>query len=99
MKSAFFVYRFARLQKLQMSVAGRNLYIRFQSRSGDAMGMNMISKVSMDRLTELAGVIVPGEGSRLTLYYMPSSCTFEFCTIYIHSLFKELSDWKIFIER
>ncbi|XP_036164402.1 3-hydroxy-3-methylglutaryl-Coenzyme A reductase isoform X2 [Myotis myotis] len=37
--------RFARLQKLHMSVAGRNLYIRFQSRSGDAMGMNMISKV------------------------------------------------------
>ncbi|KAK1345181.1 hypothetical protein QTO34_013891 [Cnephaeus nilssonii] len=36
---------FARLQKLHMSVAGRNLYIRFQSRSGDAMGMNMISKV------------------------------------------------------
>ena len=33
-----------------MSVAGRNLYIRFQSRSGDAMGMNMISKVSMDGL-------------------------------------------------
>lgn len=33
-----------------MSVAGRNLYIRFQSRSGDAMGMNMISKVSTDGL-------------------------------------------------
>ena len=28
-----------------MSVAGRNLYIRFQSQTGDAMGMNMISKV------------------------------------------------------
>ncbi|XP_045427559.1 3-hydroxy-3-methylglutaryl-Coenzyme A reductase isoform X3 [Pipistrellus kuhlii] len=46
MKEAFdSTSRFARLQKLHMSVAGRNLYIRFQSRSGDAMGMNMISKV------------------------------------------------------
>lgn len=35
-----------------MGVAGRNLYIRFQSKSGDAMGMNMISKVSMDRLEQ-----------------------------------------------
>lgn len=35
-----------------MSVAGRNLYIRFQSKSGDAMGMNMISKVSMGRLEQ-----------------------------------------------
>ncbi|CDQ80984.1 unnamed protein product [Oncorhynchus mykiss] len=37
--------RFARLQKLMIGLAGRNLYIRFQSRTGDAMGMNMISKV------------------------------------------------------
>lgn len=45
--------RFARLQKLQMSVAGRNLYIRFQSRSGDAMGMNMISKGTEKALLKL----------------------------------------------
>nr|XP_033785187.1 3-hydroxy-3-methylglutaryl-Coenzyme A reductase [Geotrypetes seraphini]XP_033785188.1 3-hydroxy-3-methylglutaryl-Coenzyme A reductase [Geotrypetes seraphini]XP_033785189.1 3-hydroxy-3-methylglutaryl-Coenzyme A reductase [Geotrypetes seraphini] len=36
--------RFARLGRLQVSLAGRNLYIRFQSQTGDAMGMNMISK-------------------------------------------------------
>ncbi|XP_070541692.1 3-hydroxy-3-methylglutaryl-coenzyme A reductase-like isoform X2 [Ptychodera flava] len=36
--------RFARLQKLQMAVAGRLLFIRFQSVTGDAMGMNMVSK-------------------------------------------------------
>ncbi|KAL6469642.1 hypothetical protein MHYP_G00207610 [Metynnis hypsauchen] len=37
--------RFARLDRLQISLAGRNLYIRFQSQTGDAMGMNMLSKV------------------------------------------------------
>ncbi|XP_051976151.1 3-hydroxy-3-methylglutaryl-coenzyme A reductase-like isoform X1 [Xyrauchen texanus] len=36
--------RFARLDKLLIGLASRNLYIRFQSRTGDAMGMNMISK-------------------------------------------------------
>uniref|UniRef100_A0A8C8WH59 3-hydroxy-3-methylglutaryl-coenzyme A reductase n=1 Tax=Panthera leo TaxID=9689 RepID=A0A8C8WH59_PANLE len=45
--------RFARLQKLHMSMAGRNLYIRFQSRSGDAMGMNMISKGTEKALSKL----------------------------------------------
>lgn len=37
--------RFARLEKLLTSIAGRNLYIRLQAQTGDAMGMNMISKV------------------------------------------------------
>ncbi|XP_011851918.1 PREDICTED: 3-hydroxy-3-methylglutaryl-Coenzyme A reductase isoform X3 [Mandrillus leucophaeus] len=45
--------RFARLQKLHTSIAGRNLYIRFQSRSGDAMGMNMISKGTEKALSKL----------------------------------------------
>ncbi|XP_054613714.1 3-hydroxy-3-methylglutaryl-coenzyme A reductase-like isoform X1 [Dunckerocampus dactyliophorus] len=36
--------RFARLEKLLVGLAGRNLYIRFESRTGDAMGMNMLSK-------------------------------------------------------
>nr|KAF6366305.1 3-hydroxy-3-methylglutaryl-CoA reductase [Pipistrellus kuhlii] len=54
MKEAFdSTSRFARLQKLHMSVAGRNLYIRFQSRSGDAMGMNMISKGTEKALAKL----------------------------------------------
>lgn len=39
--------RFARLERLQVTLAGRNLYIRFQSQTGDAMGMNMMSKVSV----------------------------------------------------
>uniref|UniRef100_A0A671F6T0 3-hydroxy-3-methylglutaryl-coenzyme A reductase n=1 Tax=Rhinolophus ferrumequinum TaxID=59479 RepID=A0A671F6T0_RHIFE len=45
--------RFARLQKLHMGVAGRNLYIRFQAKSGDAMGMNMISKGTEKALSKL----------------------------------------------
>ncbi|XP_038590463.1 3-hydroxy-3-methylglutaryl-coenzyme A reductase-like isoform X2 [Micropterus salmoides] len=36
--------RFARLEKLFVTLAGKNLYIRFQSQTGDAMGMNMLSK-------------------------------------------------------
>ncbi|KAJ6811373.1 3-hydroxy-3-methylglutaryl-coenzyme A reductase 3-like [Iris pallida] len=36
--------RFARLQGIQCSLAGKNLYMRFTCRTGDAMGMNMVSK-------------------------------------------------------
>nr|AIY26014.1 HMGR [Jasminum sambac] len=36
--------RFARLQGIQCAIAGKNLYIRFNCSTGDAMGMNMVSK-------------------------------------------------------
>jgi hydroxymethylglutaryl-CoA reductase (NADPH) len=36
--------RFARMQSLRCALAGRTLYIRFATSTGDAMGMNMISK-------------------------------------------------------
>lgn len=36
--------RFARLQSLKTAMAGTNLYPRFKTTTGDAMGMNMISK-------------------------------------------------------
>ncbi|KAL1110150.1 hypothetical protein AAG570_008227, partial [Ranatra chinensis] len=36
--------RFARLIKLHVRIAGRHLFIRFVSTTGDAMGMNMASK-------------------------------------------------------
>ncbi|XP_077087766.1 3-hydroxy-3-methylglutaryl-CoA reductase a isoform X2 [Siphateles boraxobius] len=45
--------RFARLERLLIGLASRNLYIRFQSKTGDAMGMNMISKGTEQALARL----------------------------------------------
>uniref|UniRef100_A0A3P9KXB0 3-hydroxy-3-methylglutaryl coenzyme A reductase n=1 Tax=Oryzias latipes TaxID=8090 RepID=A0A3P9KXB0_ORYLA len=45
--------RFARLEKLLVCIAGRSLYIRFQSQTGDAMGMNMLSKGTEQALHRL----------------------------------------------
>ncbi|GAV65826.1 HMG-CoA_red domain-containing protein [Cephalotus follicularis] len=36
--------RFARLQSIQCAIAGKNLFMRFSCSTGDAMGMNMVSK-------------------------------------------------------
>ena len=41
-----FFTRFARLQSIKVVQAARNLYIRFIATTGDAMGMNMLSKGS-----------------------------------------------------
>ncbi|XP_059654107.1 3-hydroxy-3-methylglutaryl-coenzyme A reductase-like [Cornus florida] len=36
--------RFGRLQSIKCAIAGKNLYMRFTCSTGDAMGMNMVSK-------------------------------------------------------
>jgi len=51
--------RFARLEKLQVVQAARMLYIRFVAVTGDAMGMNMLSKGSEKALNELVENFFP----------------------------------------
>ncbi|KAL7284025.1 hypothetical protein ACG7TL_001300 [Trametes sanguinea] len=46
--------RFARLQKIKCALAGRTLFVRFATRTGDAMGMNMISKATEKALEVLS---------------------------------------------
>lgn len=58
-KSAFdSTSRFARLTKLLVRIAGRHLFIRFTASTGDAMGMNMLSKVNFNLFLIVSCLII-----------------------------------------
>ena len=59
--------RFARLQSMKTAMAGTYLYIRFKTTTGDAMGMNMISKGVEKALTVMATDCGFGDMSTITI--------------------------------
>lgn len=63
--------RFARLHKIRCQIAGRHLFIRFVAKTGDAMGMNMVSKG-----TESAVKVIQSHFNDLTVV----SLSGNFCT-------------------
>jgi hydroxymethylglutaryl-CoA reductase (NADPH) len=63
--------RFAKLQKLKTTMAGRTMFVRFATTTGDAMGMNMISKGTEKALEVLAnhfpdGIVLALSGNYCT---------------------------------
>jgi len=53
-KSAFdSTSRFGRLAEIKIGMAGRKVFLRFKCKTGDAMGMNMISKAVTKALQEI----------------------------------------------
>ncbi|XP_065351954.1 3-hydroxy-3-methylglutaryl-coenzyme A reductase isoform X1 [Cloeon dipterum] len=63
--------RYARLKRLQVRIAGRHLFIRFVATTGDAMGMNMLSKG-----TEIALKLIQKEFPEMEIL----SLSGNFCT-------------------
>lgn len=76
--------RFGRLQSIKCAIAGKNLYMRFSCSTGDAMGMNMVSKGVQNVLDFLQNDfpdmdVIGISGNKLK--FLPHT-TFQFSLIY-----------------
>lgn len=84
--------RFGRLQGIKCAVAGKNLYMRFTCSTGDAMGMNMVSKGVQNVLdflqSDFPDMDVMGISGNTTLFHFTTnvlhSRTIHVCLIYAH---------------
>ncbi|KAB5561686.1 hypothetical protein DKX38_006643 [Salix brachista] len=88
--------RFGRLQNIKCALAGKNLYMRFSCGTGDAMGMNMVSKGVQNVLDFLqndfpdmdvlgiSGKLASSIDETLTMFCSDVICVLKLMNLYVY---------------